>query len=209
MPATDSNLHNKPHSPATERNRGPIEQVLRQYFADRRRVLEIGSGTGQHAVHFATAFPHLVWQTSDRRENLEGITAWLNDAGLPNTPPALHLDVNGAWPDARYDAAFSANTVHIMSWREVEQMFNGLRQVLTDDARLVIYGPFNYNGEFTSESNRDFDRALKADAPHRGIRDYAAVNALAASIGLEPLADIPMPANNRCLVWERVGRGKL
>lgn len=204
MPKTDTRLDSKPCAPATERNRGAIEAVLRQYFADRHRVLEIGSGTGQHAVHFAGVFPHLVWQTSDRAENLAGIASWLEDARLPNTPPALHLDVSGTWPEARFDAVFSANTLHIMSWREVERMFRGLDQVLTDDAVLVIYGPFNYNGEFTSESNRDFDQALKADAPHRGIRDHSAVNALAASIGLAPIADLAMPANNRCLVWQRV-----
>jgi SAM-dependent methyltransferase len=192
-----------PNAPATERNRAPIEQVLRQHFADRRQVLEIGSGTGQHAVHFARVFPHLVWQTSDRAENLAGIGAWLQAARLPNTPAALQLDVGGRWPEARFDAAFSANTLHIMSWREVELMFSGLDQVLSDDAILVIYGPFNYNGDYTSDSNREFDLALKADAPHRGIRDHAAVNALAVSIGLRPLADLTMPANNRCLVWQR------
>lgn len=204
MPANDQGLDTKPSAPATERNREPIERVLRRYYADRRHVLEIGSGTGQHAVHFASVFPHLVWQTSDREENLAGISAWLREARLPNTPAALHLDVRGTWPAARFDAAFSANTLHIMSWREVELMFSGLRQLLTDDAILVIYGPFNYNGEFTSESNRDFDQALKADAPHRGIRDHAAVNALATTIGLMPIADLAMPANNRCLVWQRV-----
>lgn len=193
-----------PCAPATERNRAPIEQVLRQYFADRRQVLEIGSGTGQHAVHFARAFPHLVWQTSDRAENLAGIGAWLQAARLPNTPAALRLDVSGIWPTTRFDAAFSANTLHIMSWREVEQMFRGLDQVLSDDAVVVIYGPFNYNGEFTSDSNRDFDQALKADVPHRGIRDQAAVNALACSISLQLMADVAMPANNRCLVWQRI-----
>jgi SAM-dependent methyltransferase len=204
MPTTEPTFDSKPCAPATERNRGAIEPVLRQYFADRRKVLEIGSGTGQHAVHFANVFPHLVWQTSDRAENLAGISAWLLEARLPNTPAALHLDVGGVWPAARFDAAFSANTLHIMSWREVELMFSGLHQVLADDAILVIYGPFNYDGKFTSESNRDFDQALRADAAHRGIRDHAAVNALAKSIGLQPIADLAMPANNRCLVWQRV-----
>ncbi len=203
MLPTDANLDTKPCAPATERNRAPIEGVLRRYFADRRQVLEIGSGTGQHAVHFARVFPHLVWQTSDRAENLAGISAWLQEARLPNTPAALHLDVGGIWPEARFDAAFSANTLHIMSWDEVEQLFRGLHRVLADDAVVVIYGPFNYHGEFTSDSNRHFDQALKADAPHRGIRDQAAVDALAGSIGLQLIADVAMPANNRCLVWRR------
>ena len=203
MPTADPYPVAKPCAPATERNRGAIEQVLRQYFADRHRVLEIGSGTGQHAVHFASVFPHLVWQTSDRAENLAGIASWLEDARLPNTPPALHLDVSGIWPEARFDAVFSANTLHIMSWREVELMFSGLDQVLTADAVLVIYGPFNYHGDYTSDSNRDFDLALKAAVPHRGIREQTAVDALAGSIGLKLIADVAMPANNRCLVWQR------
>ncbi len=203
MSPTNPGPNLKPCAPATERNREPIERVLRQYLADRRKVIEIGSGTGQHAVHFASVFPHLLWQTSDRAENLAGIRAWLQDAGLPNTPDALSLDVGGIWPEAQFDAAFSANTLHIMSWSEVEQMFGGLGQVLTDDAVLIIYGPFNYDGAFTSDSNRDFDQALKADAPHRGIRDQAAVDTLAASIGMRLIADVAMPANNRCLVWQR------
>ncbi len=202
VPATTPRV-DKPCAPATERNREPIERVLRTFFADRRHVLEIGSGTGQHAVHFASVFPHLVWQTSDRAENLAGIGAWLADARLPNAPAPLRLDVGGIWPTARFDAGFSANTLHIMSWDEVERMFCGLDQVLSDDAVVVIYGPFNVNGEFTSDSNRDFDLALKADAPHRGIRDLADVDALASTIGLQLIADVAMPANNRCLVWQR------
>lgn len=193
----------KPHAPATERNRDSIAEVLQEHFADRQRVLEIGSGTGQHAVYFARRFPHLIWQTSDRQEYLGGINAWLHDAQLPNTPAVLQLDVNGTWPSGQFDAVFSANTLHIMSWPEVERMFSGLRQVLANEAKLIIYGPFNYAGDFTSESNRQFDLSLKADAAHRGIRDFAAVDALAQAIGLNLLADIAMPANNRCLVWRR------
>ena len=193
----------KPHAPATERNRDAIALVLREHLADRQRVLEIGSGSGQHAVFFARQFPHLTWQTSDRLEYLSGISAWLKDAALPNTPAALQLDVNGTWPSSQFDAVFSANTLHIMSWPEVESMFGGLRQVLGQDATLIIYGPFNYNGKFTSDSNRQFDVSLRAEAPHRGIRDFEAVDALAQAIGMHLLADIAMPANNRCLVWRR------
>lgn len=191
----------KPDAPSCARNREPILAVLREHFADRRELLEIGSGTGQHAVFFAAALPRLIWQTSERRENLAGIQAWLDEAALPNTPPPLELDVLGAWPQRRFDAVFSANTLHIMSWQEVERLFACLPAVLAEDARLAIYGPFNYGGEFTSESNAAFDAWLKAKAAHQGIRDFAAVDALAGAAGLRLVEDRPMPSNNRCLVW--------
>ena len=174
----------KPRAPACERNRDPILEVLR--------------------VHFAEAMPWLVWQCSDRADYLPGIGAWLDEAALPNTPPPLQLDVSqNAWPASAFDAAFSANTLHIMRWPEVEACFAGLDQVLAADATLAVYGPFNYGGEFTSDSNRAFDASLKARDPGMGIRDAAAVDALARAIGLRLLDDIAMPANNRCRVWRR------
>lgn len=194
----------KPYAPSCDKNREPILEVLREHFADRRQVLEIGSGTGQHAVYFAQQLPKLIWQTSDRGENLAGITAWLDDAGLPNTPPPLEFDVQGTWPGQRYDAIFSANTLHIMPWAAVEALFAGLPEIMTPDARLVIYGPFNYGGRFTSESNAAFDRWLKDRVPHQGIRDFEKVDSLARAAGLELLEDRGMPANNRCLVWQRL-----
>ncbi|MEI7036723.1 DUF938 domain-containing protein [Fulvimonas yonginensis] len=197
----------KPFAPACERNREPILGVLREAFADRRRVLEIGSGTGQHAVHFAAALPWLRWQCSDRPEQLPGIRLWLDEAGLPNTPPPLVLDVAGPWPAARYDAVFSANTLHIMGWSEVERLFARLADVTTDDAVLAIYGPFNEGGRYTSESNAAFDHALKARDPRMGLRDAAAVDALAADAGFALQADHAMPANNRCRVWRRTPPG--
>lgn len=196
-------MHDKPYAPACDRNRDPILAVLREHFADRQQVLEIGSGTGQHAVHFAAALPHLVWQTSDRHEQLAGIRLWLDEAALPNTPPPLALDVNGPWPRQRFDAVFSANTLHILAWAEVERMFAGLAAVLDETGKLVIYGPFNYGGGYTSESNARFDQWLKAEDARRGIRDFESVEALAAGIGLTLLEDRAMPANNRCLVWQR------
>lgn len=197
-------MTDKPYSPASQRNRDPILAVLREHFVDREQVLEIGSGTGQHAVHFAAALPHLRWQTSDRAENLGGIRAWLDEAALTNTPAPLELDVTQRqWPAQRYDAVYSANTVHIMSWPEVELLFARLPEVMTAQARLALYGPFNYGGRHTSDSNAAFDASLKASVPHRGIRDFEAVDALARGIGLELLEDRAMPANNRCLVWQR------
>ncbi len=203
----------KPHAPATQRNRDPILDVLRTHLAGGERVLEIGSGTGQHAVYFAAAMPHLMWQCSDRADNLPGIRAWIDSAALPNTPTAIELDVATfdwnslalhASVDARgFDALFSANTLHIMGWPEVQAMFAGLDAVLCADATIVVYGPFNIAGHFTSDSNAAFDADLKARAPQMGLRDVAAVDALAQSIGLRLVADIAMPANNRCLVWRR------
>jgi cyclopropane fatty-acyl-phospholipid synthase-like methyltransferase len=196
----------KPHSDACERNRDPILQVLRQHFADRRRVLEIGSGTGQHAVHFAAALPHLVWQTSELEANLAGIRLWLEESRLPNLPPPVALDVTGTWPDSRFDAVFTANTLHIMSWHDVQMLFAALPKVLTADAMLAVYGPFNYDGRFTSPSNASFDGWLKQRSPESGIRDFAAVDELARSIGFELVEDRAMPANNRTLVWRRSDR---
>lgn len=194
---------NKPDTPSCARNREPILAVLARHFADRRAVLEIGSGSGQHAIHFAAALPHLAWQTSDRRQNLEGIRAWLGEAALPNTPPPLELDVTGAWPAQCFDAIFSANTLHIMGWSEVEGFFDRLPAVMHGDAKLVIYGPFNYRGGFTSESNAAFDAWLKQGNPLQGIRDFEAVDVLARQSGLSLIEDCAMPSHNRCLVWGR------
>jgi len=193
----------KPDAPSCARNREPILAVLRRHFADRRRVLEIGSGTGQHAVFFAAELPHLIWQASDRLENLAGIQAWLDEAALGNTPAAMPFDVGDAWPVRRFDAVFSANTLHIMSWPEVGRLFAGLPGVMADDFTLVIYGPFNHDGRYTSESNAAFDAWLKQGGAQRGLRDLDAVDALAAQAGLKLIEDCPMPSNNRCLVWHR------
>lgn len=196
----------KPYSASCDRNREPILEVLRKYFADRRAVLEIGSGTGQHAVHFAQALPHLVWQTSDLAETHAGIRAWIDAARLPNLRAPLLLDVSAAdWPAQRFDAVFSANTLHIMSWPEVQLLFAHVPGVMTPDALLVTYGPFNYGGHYTSPGNAAFDSRLKWDAPYRGIRDFEAVDRLAAAAGLALIEDRAMPANNRCLIWRRRG----
>ena len=196
----------KPFSPASQRNQDPILDVLREAFADRRAVLEIGSGTGQHAVHFAAALPEIIWQASDRAENLDGIAQWLDEGRLPNTPAALAFDVDGVWPTGVYDAIYTANTLHIMSWAQVQRLFAGLPSLLAADAVLVAYGPFNDDGRFSSPSNEAFDAALRARDPLMGIRDVVAVDALARAAGLRLVAERPMPANNRCLVWHTATR---
>lgn len=195
----------KPDAPSCAKNREPILGVLRDHFADCRAVLEIGSGTGQHAIFFAGQLPHLTWQTSDCPENLPGIAAWLADAALTNTPAPLAFNVLETWPERRVDAVFSANTLHIMPWLAVERLFARLPEILSEQAKLVIYGPFNYGGGFTSTSNAAFDAWLKEKAAHQGIRDFEAVDALAGQAGLRLLEDRAMPSNNRCLVWQRTG----
>jgi len=196
---------NKPYSESCEQNREPILAVLKQAFAGRSQLLEIGSGTGQHAVYFGAELPHLRWQTADVLAHHPGIHAWLAEAALPNVLPPLELDVNQRnWHGGRYDAVFSANTLHIMGWPEVIRFFEGVGAVLESGGVLVVYGPFNYNGQFTSESNARFDGWLKARDPASGVRDFEALDALARAQGLVLQQDIAMPANNRSLVWQRL-----
>jgi hypothetical protein len=193
----------KPFSAACERNKAPILQALQPLYADVKRVLEIGSGSGQHAVHFAAAMPHLLWQCSDVPAHLAGIQLWLDEAALPNLPPPLALDVNQRLPLGHYDAVFTANTLHIMAWSEVQRLFDGLAAWLPEKGLFTAYGPFNLGGCFTSEGNARFDAELRQADPRRGIRDLEAVDALASAAGLHRLADQPMPANNRCISWQR------
>lgn len=196
----------RPTAESCLRNQDPILEQLLPLFADRKRVLEIASGTGQHAVHFGRAMPHLQWQTSELPVNHAGIHVWLEDAALPNVLPPVHLDVSEAnWPVEAVDAVFNANTVHIVSWPAVQSMFAGVGQVLEAGGMLVLYGPFNYNGAFTSDSNARFEQWLKNRDPLSGIRDFEAICELAAQQGLQLRDDITMPANNRLLVWRKVG----
>jgi len=200
-------------SEACDRNRAPILAVLQRHLADRHRVLEIGSGTGQHAESFAAALPHLQWQASDHPDHLPGIAERLDAAGLPNTPAPWPLQavlspapgLGPLPPDAplAFDAVFSANTLHIMSWAHVQALFAGVPAIMTDDAVLCVYGPFNAQGAYSSDSNRQFDAWLKARDPASGIRDAEAVDALAAAVGLKLVEDAAMPANNRLRVWRR------
>jgi len=195
----------KPFSESSAENQEPILAILRQTFSSVRQVLEIGSGTGQHAVHFARHLPHLTWQSSELAPNLPGVRLWLEEAALPNTPPPLELDVNRQpWPIAPVDGVFTANTLHIVSWPEVERMVQGAGQALLPGGVMCIYGPFNYGGAFTAPSNARFDAWLKARDPASGIRDAEAVCALAEQHGLHLEADHAMPVNNRTLVLRKV-----
>ncbi|MFA7593488.1 MAG: DUF938 domain-containing protein [Thiohalobacteraceae bacterium] len=192
----------KPFAESCEENKHPILEVLRIEFAAVQNVLEIGSGTGQHAVFFAEHLPHLIWQTSDVTEYHAGIQAWIDAATVDNVRPPLTLDVRrDVWPGGHFDGVFSANTVHIMGWPEVEAMFAGIGSVLAPGGRFCLYGPFNYGGEFTSASNARFDQWLKARDPNSGVRNFEDLNRLATAAGLHLLNDYAMPANNRTLVW--------
>lgn len=196
----------KPFSESSAENQEPILAILRQTFDAVRQVLEIGSGTGQHAVHFARHLPHLSWQSSELAPNLPGVRLWLEEAALPNTPPPLELDINRQpWPVVPVDGVFTANTLHIVSWPEVERLLQGAGQVLLPGGVLCIYGPFNYGGAFTAPSNARFDAWLKARDPASGIRDAEAVCALAERQGLRLEADHAMPVNNRTLVLRKQG----
>lgn len=192
----------KSYSEACEKNKAPILAVLKEIFAGRKRVLEIASGTGQHAVYFGRELPHLIWQTSELAEHHASIQAWLDEAKLPNVLPPLSADINNArWSVEPVDAIFNANTVHIISWPEVKLLFAHIERIIAPGGCVCFYGPYNYGGHFTSESNARFDAWLKSRDPNSGVRDFEAVNRLAASHGLDLLRDIAMPSNNRILVW--------
>ncbi len=193
----------KPFSESCEQNKQVILETIKPLLQNYRSVLEIGSGTGQHAVYFAQHMPHLQWQTSDRQENIEGIQLWLEEAHLSNISSPLVLDVMQAeWPKLSVDAVFMANTLHIMSWHDVEAFFSQISKVLEKNASLIIYGPFNYHGQYTSESNQRFDQWLKSRDPNSGIKDFSEVNQLAEENQLKLVADYEMPANNRILYWK-------
>lgn len=193
-----------PFAPACERNKGPILAELKHILPERGRVLEIASGTGQHAVHFAPAFPNLTWQSSERRTELPGLAARLESEGRGLLPPPLELDVlEKDWPTGPFQAAFSANSAHIMPWEAVCAMLDGVGRVLEPGARFSLYGPFNVAGRFTSQSNRDFDRQLKMRDASMGLRDVSDMEDRGRRHGLALSRRIDMPANNFLLVFTR------
>jgi SAM-dependent methyltransferase len=196
-----------PFSDACERNKGPILDVLRRWLGQRAGVvLEVGSGTGQHAVHLARHLPLLSWQATEQLENLPTLAARIELEGPSNLLAPVELDVDqAAWPcDAdSIDAVFTANTLHIVGWPQVQALFRGVGRVLRDDGLLIVYGPFRYGGQYTAHSNSAFDEMLRQRDPASGIRDFEAVDALAAGLGMRLVEDCAMPANNQTLVWRR------
>lgn len=213
-------MSDKPYSPACERNREPILAELQRYIGSAgcsgrikshekpTQLLEVGSGTGQHAVFFSERLKvkNIVWQPSDIAENLGGIHQWRDEFPSAHCLPPLELDLeNAIWQPDHYDYVFTANTLHIVSWPLVEKFFAGVSKTLKSGGAAFIYGPFNYKGDYTSASNQDFDAWLKSRDPLSGIRDYEAIVSLAGQQeqSLDIVQDIPMPANNRLLVFQK------
>jgi len=193
-----------PFSEACERNQGPILDVLRIRFADRDQVMEIGSGTGQHAVHFSRALTHVTWHPTEQLAYLADLAQRVKLEGPPNLRAPTQLDVRQAvWPVRSVDALFTANTLHIMSWDEVLCLFRGVGVVLAPGGMLCVYGPFRYAGSYTSDSNREFDRMLQERDPNSGLRDIGAVSALALQYGLSLEEDYDLPAHNRLLAFRK------
>lgn len=197
-------MKNKPYAEACEENGPPILDVLKERLPPSGELLEIGSGTGQHAAMFAAALPAIVWQTSDISGMHEGIQLWIDEAQLPNLRSPIALDVmQDPWPEQSFDAVFSANTAHIMPEEAVEAMLAGVAKVLKPGGIFLLYGPFMYDGEHTSESNWRFDRWIRAWEAHRGLRDVSWLRQIAEPLGLVLEEDIEMPVNNRMLLWRR------
>ncbi|MFP4495371.1 MAG: DUF938 domain-containing protein [Halochromatium sp.] len=197
----------KPFSPSSQENQQPILEVIAPWLTAARSVLEIGSGTGQHGVHFAAAMPHLRWQCTDVPAHLPGIRCWIEEAGLANLPAPMALDVDDDWIDtfgsAGYDAIYSANTAHIMSLAQVERLFHGVGALLPSDGLFLLYGPFSVDGRHNSESNARFDQMLRLNDPLSGVRDLRELEGFGRAAGLGLADEIAMPVNNRTLVWRR------
>lgn len=194
----------KPFSQACENNKSPILRGIIPHLAHAESVLEVGSGTGQHSVHFAANLSHLQWHTSDRLVNHNGIKQWVDEVQLSNLHAPIELDLNNPWPVSTVDAIYTANTLHIVSKPLVEQFFTGVSKHLVAKGIVCIYGPFKYNGAFTSESNQRFDEFLKQQDEQSGIRDFEWVQQLAVKAGLTFVEDIAMPANNQLLIFKRL-----
>ena len=194
----------KPNAPSAERNKSAILQVLSEECKGCTTILEIGSGTGQHAIFFAANMPWLTWQTSDRTANHDGINAWLDDAGPDNVRAPLELDVEMPFQCSdKFDAVFSANTAHIMSFAAVKCMFGVVGNYLVSGGRFCLYGPFNLDGNFTSDSNRNFDANLRSQDPAMGIRELESLDELAKANGMVRTNLFAMPANNMIAIWSR------
>ncbi len=194
-----------PASPAAERNKQPILEVLQHRLPASARVLEIGAGTGQHAVYFARHLPAAVWQASELPEHLPLLSARIDQEG-DGMPNPIELDVFGDWPDETFDAIFTANTLHIMPWSHTPVLIERAAAGLVENGELIIYGPFHDGGRHTAESNQRFDQMLRSRDADMGVRDSKEITRHAQSHGLSPMADITMPANNRILVFRKSKR---
>jgi cyclopropane fatty-acyl-phospholipid synthase-like methyltransferase len=194
----------KPFSESSEQNKQVILDIIQPRLSKLKRVLEVASGTGQHAVYFSHEMPHLHWQTSDLTENHSGISQWITDSSLTNIEMPIPLNVSSdSWPKQTYDAVFSANSFHIMAASNVTDFFKNIASVINDNGLIIIYGPFNYDGHFTSESNARFDAMLRERGCDSCIKDFEWCNELAESAGFKLIEDHEMPQNNRILAWQK------
>ena len=192
----------RPYAEYAARNAAPILEILEREFGSASRVLEIGSGTGQHAVAFAAAMDHLHWQTSDLDENHAGIRAWVDDSGIDNIAPPLSMDVrDAAVENDIYDAVFSSNTAHIMGIDAVEKMFALVGEALRPCGVFCLYGPFRQGGEFNTMSNANFDANLRQRDVVMGIRDIEKLDEFALAVGLQRVRFYAVPSNNNVAVW--------
>ncbi len=193
------------YSPACERNREPILEVLRRFFPAQGRVLEISAGTGMHSAWFAPRLPLLDWLATDRDPGaLASIASWRKAVEAPNLRPPVCLDTRDrVWPVEEVEAVLCCNMIHISPWESAQGLFAGLGRVLTRDGVAVLYGPFKFSGEWTSLSNARFDQSLRSRDPSWGVRDLVDVVALAEQHGLVLEETVPMPANNHCQVFRR------
>lgn len=200
-------MSERPFAPAAERNARAILGVLRDELEQAASVLEIGSGTGQHAVCFATELPQLQWQPSEVAENLHGIRAWLQEAALANVAEPVVLDVlTSSGPATTYDAIFTANTAHIMSYAAVESMLDKAAAALNPGGVFILYGPLRRNGQFNTPSNAAFDASLRRRNNVMGIRDLEDLDRMAATGDMQRLRLYALPTNNHIVVWQKRGR---
>ena len=196
----------KPHSPSADRNKQAILEALQSLLAGDERILEIGSGTGQHACHIGSAMTNIVWQPTELAENLTGIKRWVEDAGCTNVLNPIALDLTSIDTTLKgFDVCFSANTLHIVSWQLVQALFKYAASAVDESGKLIIYGPFTVDGQHNSEGNRLFDEQLRTSDPHSGIRDLNDLNQLASVHGFRSASVVEMPANNKLLCWQRAG----
>lgn len=192
------------HSEACEQNKNPILEILKLEFKDNKNVLEIASGTGQHAAYFAKHLQQITWQPSDLAENLASIQSWAGEEELDNLLPVVELDINHLpWMNSKVDAIFSANSFHIVSIDTITNFFLGAKDVLAKQGKLAVYGPFSYHGRHISQSNQDFDTYLRRRDPLSGIKDFDQIDEIAKAQNLVFMRDHVMPVNNQVLVWQR------
>lgn len=194
----------KPFAPACERNQDPILNILQSLLVNKKAVFEVGSGTGQHAVYFAKNMPHIVWQTSDLVEKHNGINLWIDASKLKNVKAPISFDVNKDELESNhYDAVFTANTFHIMSWEECCKCISKLSEALKTNGSFILYGPFNFNGQFTAGSNENFDQHLKSQDPKMGIRDFSDIERICNKYNMLFVEKFEMPSNNFILVFTK------